>query len=415
MSNPVRAWIGPALLLALAIGCSKSVAPRPPAPAVDPAGDAVAQDAAHPGFLVRLHFVGSMVTLDRAFQPQLHRNESFYVYSNGTVPLDPFRPDTIPANALLQDVRWRRTPGDNPRNDTDQFFDNGQVRSAGVGLPFASGLHIVSLRIPERLGGGEAQAAFQVDFPPEAVWWPGPDPALFPRSTDGDGRAVDVVSWARFSTVPAWPPDGRGYFGPDSFRVVPPQRRPVGGDFDRRTFYELFGDRIYARSEGDTVHFGAWVVFALGGFDRDSPYVPQVRGPAPTLPPGFESSPDRYSVLIAQGLIGSPIGFRIQVPVRLPGGQLLLPSETTTFPNFDVLSVFYSPQVAGYWRMDFAGKAYAIAHAQDSEGFVDREGGDDLVALADRVDAGGGTAEDHILRRHVLTFFVRGGTPVASN
>src|SRR5262249_25684852 len=154
----------------------------------------------------------------------------------GTLPLGAFAPDTVPANALLLDVFWRRTPGDSPKDDTQQFYENGRFRTAGDGLTFSGGVHIVSLNVPARLGGGEAQVAFRVGFPPEAVWWPGPDPALFPPSTDGDGRAVDVVSWASFSTVPAWPPDGRGYFGPDSFRVVPSQRQPVRGDFDRRTF-----------------------------------------------------------------------------------------------------------------------------------------------------------------------------------
>jgi hypothetical protein len=41
----------------------------------------------------------------------------------------------------------------------------------------------------------------------------------------------------------------------------------------------------------------------------------------------------------------------------------------------------------------------------DGNGAVGRTQ-EDLIQLADRVDAGGGTSADRILRRRVLTFFV---------
>ncbi len=184
----------------------------------------------------------------------------------------------------------------------------------------------------------------------------------------------------------------------------------MNDDFERRTFYELWGDRIYARSEGDAVHQGAWVVFSLGGFDPDSRYTPTVSSASPTLPAGFESQPDLYPVLIEQERIGSPIGFRHWVPVRNAEGQLTQPSETTTYPNFDPASVFYLPVVCGYARANLPGKAYAVAYAVDAERTVGRTS-QDLVQLADRVDAGGGTEADRLLRRRVLTFHVRPAEP----
>jgi len=153
-------------------------------------------------------------------------------------------------------------------------------------------------------------------------------------------------------------------------------------------------------------------VFSTGGFDPDSPYTPIVAPGAPTLPAGYESQPDLYSLLIAQGLIGSPIGFLHRVPVRLANGQLSQPSESTSHPNFDIASVFYSPVVASYWLAQFPGKAYAIVTPVDGDGLVARTL-EDLVALADRVDAGGGSAQDLALRRRVLTFEVR-ATEVAT-
>ena len=410
-STKLRLWL--CLCTVAMTSCSRSVSPVAP-PLINGASALASRDDraghSHHPFLVRLHFVGPVATLDRDFETHVRRHVDFFVYSDGTLPQLGAPLDTVPADAELKDVRWRwvRHHDGDP---SDEFEAAPAVLASsahddGRGATFAPGVQTIVLQAPHRAGGGRVVVQFMVDFPPEAVWWAGPDPVFFPRSSDGDGRAVDVASWANFTTSPVWPPDGRRYFGPDSFRFVPSVRRPVHDDFDRRTFYELFGDRIYARSEGDTVHTGAWVVFSLGGFDRDSRYVPRVAGPAPTLPPGFESRPDLYPVLIAQGLIGSPIGFRHAVPTRDLDGRLLIPSETTLYPDFNTASVFYDPVVAGYWRVDIPGKAYAIALAQDAEGFVSRPL-QDMVQLTDRVDAGGGTAAERSLRRRVLTFFVR--------
>src|SRR5262249_19211229 len=156
-----------------------------------------------------------------------------------------------------------------------------------------------------------ATVFFRANFDPD-MWWAGPDPTRFPRSSDGDGRAVDVLSWSGFQTSPSWPPDGRGYFGPDSLAFLPRSSRPAKTASGRRTFYEIFGDRIYARNENDTVHLGAWVVFPTGGYDPDSRYAVPISPAAPGLPPGFESRPDLYPVLDATGVQGTPSGFRVR-------------------------------------------------------------------------------------------------------
>jgi hypothetical protein len=405
MLNTRRLCTGAILLLALVAGCSKSVAPMRPQGVADPTDGAVAQDASHPDFLVRLRFVGTTVSLDRNFEPGNERKQDYFVYSSGTLPANP---DTVPANATLKEIFWRRTPGTGAGQDPDVYVLDDPLHErrgqAGDGLPFPPGSIILNLHAPDRLGGGVVSVLFHVNFDPD-MWWSGPDPAAFPPASDGDGRAVDVQSWTGFRTSPAWPPDGRGYFGPDSLAFLPRSRRPVADDFDRRTFYEIYGDRIYARSENDTVHLGGWVVFATGGYDPDSPYAVASSPTAPTLPPGFASRPDLYPVLDATGLQGSPSGFRLRVQTVV-NGVVTQPSETTTYPSFDVASVFYYPVLAGYWRVDLAGKCYAVAMPVDGNGAVGRTE-EDLIQLADRVDAGGGTSTDRILRRRVLTFFVR--------
>lgn len=360
------------------VGCSRSVAPLTDdatsrVSATADQGGSRHGDRAHPGFLARLHFVAPVATLGRDLVPRVERHADYFIYVDGTAAQPVFTLETIPAHSVLKDIRWRNVHRGEAGDDDARSAGTAAAMSAGastegddefvdVSEPSASGerpgreefsigvqeLHLV---VPPRAGGGRLVVMFRVGFAPDRMWWAGPDPALFPLSSDGDGRAVNVTNWASFTTSPAWPPDGRSYFGPESLSVLPVQRRPVRGDLDRRTFYEIFGDRIYARAEGDTVHLDSWVVFMAGGFDSDSYYVPLVEGAAPTLPPGFESQPERYPLLATQGLRGSPIGFRASVPMRQPNGQLLRPSETTTFPNFRTASVFYQPTVAGYWRM----------------------------------------------------------------
>ena len=413
MHPAVRAMVLGVSLAALAAGCSKPLAPNTGSSGTDVALTASqwsSPTAPDPQTArARLRFVADVVTIDAGFGTRLRRNEVFLVDSDGLPPApeNPLR--LVPANAVLKQVRWRVDGAQGPEFVVDNAPDytaQGAFPPLPVpGEPFPPGVWLIHLTVPERAGGGVLDVGFEANLAPE-MWWSGPDPALFPPASDGDGRGVDVTDWAAFTTSPTWPPDGRGSFGPDSFQFVPSKRLPVALDLDRRTFYELWGDRIYARSEGDAVHLDSWVVFSTGGFDADSPYTPIVGTGSPSVPPGYETQPDLYALLIQQGLIGSPIGFRVRVPVRLPDGLLVLVASSTTHPNFDTFSVFYSPVVASYWRMLVPGKAYAIVEPVDGHGKVGRTT-EDLVALADRVDAGGGSAEDQLLRRRVLTVHVR--------
>jgi hypothetical protein len=411
--HPNRLVLTLVLFAALA-GCSKPLAPTATRSGDDlgPGASAALRGrggGSPPSFQVRLEFVGSIVTLDAAFRPHVARNRRFYVTMTGDRVA---RPDTVPAYSILRKVQWMpvRSGGDDatagsaeaaPIAEAPSIVGGAQGDSTRV---YAPGYYVLRLQAPPRAGGGTVLVSFVVGFDPVA-WWAGPDPSRWPRASDGDGRAVDVTDWARFTTAPPWPADGRGYFGPDSFRYVPSQRRPVRDDFTRRTFYEIHGDRIYARSEGDTVHANAWVVLCNGGYDKDSPYLPHVDPADPGLPPGYAGDPDRYAVLLPQGLIGSPTGFRSNLWTKLSDGTLVRPSETVAYPNFDPASVFRAPHVAGYWQVTLPGKAYAYAIAEDADGR--RVQIADPVALADLVDAGGGTPEEKLQRRSILTFFVR--------
>ncbi len=401
-----------ALLLA---GCSKPVSP---VSGLEPAGgsDPLRAQPVDPNgnSLVRLHFVGDVASLGRDFRPRVERRADFYVFVNDTLPpFDAPVRDTVPAGAVLKDVRWRHSHTDDAATfangaaePLDEQPDLLGTNGGAHGEPLPVGVRSFTLRAPKRLGSMNVVVFIQVGFAPSASWFAGPDPDLFPPSSDGDGRAVNVLDWRTFATSPAWPPDGRPYFGPDSLAFLPSARRPVHDDFDRRTFYELWQDRIYARFEGDTVHQGSWVVVPLGGYDRDSRYVPRIGDPGNTLPAGYVSRPDLYPVLIAQGLRASPSGFRYQPRIKMANGQIVSGSQSVEFPVWDIASVFHFPAVACYASNPVAGKAYLSIAGEDADGQVGGVRGD-VVAIADRVDAGGGSPQDRLDRRSILTYHVR--------
>lgn len=401
-----------ALLLA---GCSKPVSP---VSGLEPGGssDPLHAQPVDPNgnSLLRLHFVGDVASLGPDFRPRVERRTDFYVFVNDTVPrFDAPVRDTIPVGAVLKDVRWRRghaLEAEALANGAPEPLDE-QPEFAGADggahdEPLPVGVRSLTLRAPKRLGNVNVTVFIHVGFSPRFAWFAGPDPERFPPSRDGDGRAVEVLDWRTFATSPAWPPDGRAYFGPDSLAFLPSARRPVHDDFGRRTFYELWQDRIYARSEGDTVHRGSMVVVPLGGYDRDSRYVPRIGDPGNTLPAGYASQPELYPLLRAQGLRASPSGFRYTPRIKLPNGHILLGSQSTEFPLWDVTSVFHLPVVACYAPSAVAGKAYLSIAGEDADGLVGGVRGD-VVAIADRVDAGGGSPQDRLDRRSILTYHVR--------
>ncbi len=328
--------------------------------------------------------IGTIVTLDRRGEPVLHRNQRF--------PLHAYVPgaalDTVPMGSTLR-LRWRPAAGSGAPVETT-------LTQAGV--------QQLTLRPPG--GGSPVTLRFVVDFAPD-TWWAGPDPSLWPLSTDGEGaRAVDVTNWSTFTTSVAWPPDGRPYFGPDSLGYLPSMRQPPGGNLQRRTFYEIYKNRIYARAEGDTVHLNSWIALMNGGYDKDSYYQPLVQPEDPALPADFASNPARYPVLQDLGLVGSPIGFRSVFAERLaPAGPKSYAPQSSVYPAWLPSSVFRSPRLAGYWAMREVGKVYAVGRAVDSENLLDAQV-TDPITLADNVDAGGGTPAERAARRKVLVFYV---------
>ena len=247
---------------------------------------------------------------------------------------------------------------------------------------------------------GEATRWFQMNFAPD-TWFSGPDPndprAGWQTVVDGNGKRYWYLDFGNRR----WDVAFRGIQGTmlsaDSAFALPAVR------LERKSFFEVYGQRLWLRQEEDTVHMNSWVIIPGGGFDKDSPYA--VRSNM-TL---FGDSLSAYPVLTPRGPNGSPIGFRLRIQLKDLSGAVTQPSETTPYPVVDPTSYLDRRAISGYWALTSAGRAYAVLRAEDGNGAVDgrvdqRPGG--AVGIADRVDASAGSPEDRALRSKVLTFFV---------
>jgi hypothetical protein len=383
----------------------------PPTPVID--------EAVATGTIVRLSSSGDPI-------PDTEVRYLTHAYERGVTPAD-----TAAAYGRL-DFSWHaemRDPamsvgGYRYKLDETQFQSvDSSVRAVSYGTGVASstvsaGVKVFALRAVDQAGGAdETTRHFVMNYSPD-TWWAGPDPARFTDTGDNeyDSHSVVVNQWptkdagSAFVTTPPLP--AGSYFGVDSFAYRPSKRFPPGGrPFNARgTFYEIYKNRLYARSEGDTVHMNSYIVLWNGGYDKDSRY--QIR--ADSTDPALKAQDGSIlpgAVLENEtengGRAGSPIGFRSLVVSRLtPSNLKNSPAQTTLYPVYEPASVFRSPVLGGYWRMFQAGKSYAVVRAEDFEGALDKSAGEDPVKIADAVDGGTGTPTQIAQRHKVLTFYV---------
>lgn len=270
--------------------------------------------------------------------------------------------------------------------------------------PIAPGTKVFTLRAEDEAGGaGLTTRRFVMNYSPD-TWWAGPDPGLpaFQQVSDNvisgwhDGKAVTVNNFV------GWQGIAGTWMSSDSVTFRPPQRPP------RKTFLEIWKDKIWVRSEYDTVHMNSWVALWSGGYDKDSPYTVRTDPLDPSLPNPLGA------VLTGDGRIGSPIGFRSLVIVATdPSGSPTSPPTSGLYPIYEPASVFRAPHLAAYWLMNFSGKAYALVQAEDADGGRDRTV-TDPVGLVRDVDNGSPTPAEVTLRPKVLVFYVN-KAPVFNN
>ena len=225
--------------------------------------------------------------------------------------------------------------------------------------------------------------AFVVNRDPD-TWFAGPNPSAAGFwSTALGGQRFHNVTWTSPVAVPG------SYYGPDSTLVMPKDR------VQRKTFLEFYKNVIYLRAENDTVDVNSWVVIMTGGFDQDSPYSVRVDGFAfdTTGAPLLKKGPPN----------GSPIGFRIYVPVwQYPVGPLGALPLSQLYPLDEALSV-PERHVFGYVPMQQSGRAYAVVQAVDGNGRVDARI-QNPKQIVDDYEAGNTSLAP--LRSRILTFYV---------
>jgi hypothetical protein len=324
----------------------------------------------------------------------------------------------VPATARL-DFAWRSAPviDGNPavhyryRLDETEYLEVDSSVTAvsyntGVNDAVPPGPKIFRLRAVDQAGWRrQVERRFQFNLPP-TTWFSGPDPDAFPYQRSGNDVFYDVPIVAnRWSTLPEFT---ASLLSRDSVYVLPAQRP------ERKTFFEIYKNRIYVRSEWDTVHMNSYVVIHNGGLDADAPYDVKVN-PAYSavealiayygeLPPVLRDAPSN----------GSPIGFEgNRVTSAYPSNQPLSSAPTVTYPNFDPVSSLRREFIGQYWIANQAGLAHVFSRAMDSYGRNlggrDEEVNQfDVPSLVQRVgpDGTGGSEDDRRIRRKILVFYV---------
>lgn len=262
------------------------------------------------------------------------------------------------------------------------------------------GEKIFTLKALDQAGGArQTTRRFAMNLPPD-TWLSGPDPnaPIWDRTRPKHRLTSDVAPFLRVTDWSMLPQIMGSLLSCDSIAKLP-HERPY-----HQTFFEVWKDTLFVRFDGDTVHKNSWVILGSGGFDEDSPYSVRVTPIDPGLP---DTTACPVAPVIRPGPAnGSPVGFRAFVGTDLdPFGPFSSPSVTGLYPIFDPTDFRRSPRINSYQPMLTSGTIYSVISSEDGTG-QDLAGldktvprGNALKTWMDRIDGGGGNAEENLLRR----------------
>jgi hypothetical protein len=307
--------------------------------------------------------------------------------------------DTVPSNPEVY-FQWHGEPriagsvitGYRYKLDEPQFVTvDSSVHSVTYGPEptrriVAPGQSVFLLRAVDQASGTEEKnRRFQVNFSPD-TWFAGPDPAQCAQcATKPNGERYllvrDIGAGVNGSLLSA-----------DSVRILPALRKQI------KTFFEVYKDTIYLRSEDDTLHMNSIAIFHSGGLDKDSKYAVKVSPLSPNLPVGPVTTPGPPN--------GSPIAFRNLPVIRLsPTNRISQPLKSPPYPLFDPNSIDNNPRIGGYNVMNQSGRIYYVVQAVDGDNESDKRI-EDPRQLVEKIEGGTATSYEQSLRSRVMTFQV---------
>lgn len=317
--------------------------------------------------------------------------------TDSLIPGDTRAPkDTVPGNATLT-FQWHgepRIPGSivtgfrYKLDEPDYVVTDSTVREKIYTPPgIAPNIRVFRLRAVDQASGtDEKTRRFQYNFAPD-TWVAGPDPNCTACQTSNRGERYVLAPFP--APIPAIAGSG---FSSDSINVMPALRP------SRKTFFEIYRDSVFIRSEGDTVHMNSWVVMHFGGLDVDSRYAID----ATPLSPGYVAGP----VTTAGPPNGSATGFHTTMTVRSsPTNRIIPQGQSGLFPVFNPNSQFDNPVVGAYLPAFQSGRAYVVPQAEDGDRTLDRRIPDGRL-LVDAIENNTATPYERTLEDKVVTFYV---------
>ena len=311
--------------------------------------------------------------------------------------------DTVPAVAALT-FQWRGEPtivgtyvtGYKYKLDDPDFISlpASQTRKIFPLDAVAPGVKLFTLKVLDQAGGAkETNRRFQMNFSPD-TWFAGPDPSRVAQDPATGERIIHVASGWSKNALRAIPELAGTLFSSDSLTHLPAERT------QRSTFYEIYKDQIYIRSEGDTVNMNSWVVFHAGGSDLDSPYNVAVQLNDPALQ-------DTEAVIGTAVVVrpgppnGSPIGFQHRYSTETTPFKSVVPQPLSgLFPVFDGARVDQASAIAAYIPAATAGQVFLTLRSVDGNGASDKRVPDARNLIQN------GNPINPSMRSRAITYFV---------
>lgn len=263
--------------------------------------------------------------------------------------------------------------------------------------PVSVGTKVFHLQVVDVAGGGsDSTRRVYMNYAPDSWFWgPNPNDPIFTQTREGSTGDIHYIE-AHNLDLTTWPGVPGSGLSPDSFTVMPVDRP------ERRTFFEIWNNRIYAHEEGDTVHINSWGVFFSGGYDKDSKYRVKVDPNDPELP-----DTSLTPVLNPRPENGSPIGFTTQIAIQKDPFKSILPFTSSGLaPVFAPGLATWNPQIGAYWPLYISGRCFAITRSVDGDNLLDSSVPGIPSDLVLHVENGTATEKERVYRRKVISFYV---------